>query len=116
MALVPFERLCVTQCHYAMGGEYTGDIFLTIDSRRQISWTSPRTKLSTPWHGHWYVGPRNDLVMEFDLMGRMNTRKWAQVSLHTLEGLDYLQRHIVLKRGKTWDFDAETATYVVLSR
>ena len=116
MAFVHLNRLSVTQFHCAMDGEYTGDIFLSHHRLRQVTWTSQRTGLRTPWHGRWYIGLGNNLIMEFDFRGRMDTRKWAQVSLTTLEGLDYLQRHIVLKRGKTWDFDAETATYVVLSR
>ena len=108
MALVPFARLCVTQFHYAMDGEYTCDIFLTQDSLRHVSWTSMRTGLSTPWHGHWYIGPGNDIIMEFDFRGRMGTRKWAQVSLTTMEGMDYLQRHIVIKCEKSWNFDPAT--------
>ena len=54
--------------------------------------------------------------MEYDFRGRMDTRKWAQVSLATMEGMDYLQRHIVIKRGKSWNFDPATASYVLLSR
>ena len=49
---------------------------------------------------------------EFDYRGR-NMEKFLDVSLDTLEGFDYIERVILLKRVNGWTFNPEVATYVM---
>ena len=72
------------------------------------------TGLSTPWHGSWSMQPGNVLHVEFDCRGR-DTKKLVQVNLSTMEGHDYLHRHIVLQRVRTWAFNPDQAAYVMMS-
>ena len=112
MAAVRLDRIvlqvrgpqCKTVCfEYWMGGIHTGQLWLLLDHRQQhaapvckCSWRSNLTKLSTDWHGTWYL-TEIGLCAIFDFRGQSD-QKWTHVShldgTGSCTGEDYQRRGI----------------------
>ena len=109
-------RTMVMQYKYEMNGEHMGEPHLLWgkESERKVSFRSRWAGISTDWRGIWeYSLEDDDLFVQFDCRG-VATHKWTLVIGES--GFDYRNRAIRMIQMLRWDFDDETAAYVLDTR